>query len=1236
MEVRGDRDGSIKRLKDAFDSVVSNSTYAIGDVDGSFFVRSLGALADEPWRRIHTTRGSHAQAVLALSQAHLQYAAIADGAEVLLFDLETNDLPETLQSSGRVVTSLAWSHLQTRILAVGYMDGIVRVMDLDYDGSREQRIMSLGKGPIKSLSFSEAEEDCLAIITRDGLFVWTLSSASERPKAVELMQQNVTDIFVWHPFVASRALTASKDGVITTWDFSQPTHINGHTSKIDPLDDDGIFGPPEGVTEALSPTWRLFFKLEIRQADWMGEHGIIILSKNGRDVSLYDARHAISSSSSIWEYSLSHEIFHFRFAENNEGAVVATNREGKLDRLLFPPHILEMVDWSEYVRSRRSSSIDYGGRRPSVPEIQAHYACIATDSQHVMDPAPIATIRGRRNIRHAPSYFRPSSPGSNLKLSPKSPATIIQMGEFNPSPIQKPLQSSQELLPIKQQEHGSPMPFLSPGVPAHRVNSSDENPLPAISDVLTLDTHSPPSTSLGPTLHPAASIETLPSTRGNDHDSESDDDTFGEVLHSSGTLLPGAVNVPLPRSCGAFFAPNGKLVTFFPPRPKTLAPPVRNPFTNDKSSRHRHISRGEEVFPSFGNLACDHLLSTSDSDPSPIDDRSDRHLKEGMPTFALIPPSFSETPQWQSNSSGFIGATDKVKAIVSLKDVDSLFPSQHRLARGYRFLCNGDSAENVCKHNAGVAREAGLLETADVWSVVGMLLEDNVPLELLEPKNSNTSTVAAVRSIMSLKENGYNFGLADPKVSSALGKCSWNDHTFGGAWLLGKMFEWAIERGDIQMLAMLSTVLAETGSRNTTGTTNAPRVNNFWTQLPSHEPFSVLPVPLIEPDPTSSIRRRLTSNPVFRPTLTPQASTNTSPTKVTLDYPQPSSRNHSQPSTPFLDSASSTPPFQFSMPPRHNTNGSRLSASGSASPEHNRSSFSAAAKYYAQSISDRFASYGSSPPAKKLSISPGNSTATGSNGANELGSSLPTSAPNATGISGSWSKSVSFASTAKESTSASTGARGEIYFRRGTFSEEDSSGDESDRTVEDAESQPQTPRSFTGEIKITLKNERAFGDRVCDGGNSCSERKFLTPELAAKGRSWQMRYAEMLRSWGLDLQAAEMEKVAGLASTGIPTVTAIPENQGSEGGLRVIEDGENTGVICSICSCIVDRLEQLCPHCMHANHLDCLRDFIVGIDGEEGRFECPSGCGCYCGLDIPIAEGEDDEAIEPEEQDIAL
>jgi len=650
-------------------------------------------------------------------------------------------------------------------------------------------------------------------------------------------------------------------------------------------------------------------------------------------------------------------------------------------------------------------------------------------------------------------------------------------------------------------------------------------------------------------------------------------------MQGSVTFRPGDVNIPLPRSCGAVFAPSGQLLTFFPPKPRSIPERENDIEGPDPQADSYDTDRNAHLFPSFGNLSANRMSQVDNDLDGDDEGLTGARAFRKSSSLSMPAGSFQSQHSWKAKASPTKPAHSPVpglvKVTVGVYAVDALLQSHRSVAEAYRILREtGESGESVCRHNAVVAESAGLQTTANIWQLLAVILEDKVPLELLNGDRGDESVLVTAHQVASLRRIDSGVDLTESGQSAAFqGKLRWSDHPLGAAWLVNKVLEFAERNADIQLLAYASAIVAGDQSKhNRNGLTRddsmAAKLASFGLDYESYLPptnrqaLRIRPVTILRTD-SSPI------NPIF-----------TSPTKL-RQISQLSSRTPSQPSSPFPEPSTTTSPLPFPAFSRH---GSRLSTSGSGSPspEHHRSSFSAAAKHYAQSITDKFASYGTSPPVRKTGGSPSTQ---------ELSSSFPTQ-------SGSWSKSVSFSSAIESGR--------ESQLSKSYTSVED--GYDSDKTIDDT-SQPATPRSKNAEISVEIKSHDFFSDDQ----SGCARAPLLASDLAAKAARWRQVYAEQLRCWGLIIQATELEKVSGLSDTGGARSTRTLHGQ-YDGMVPARGPSRRKGV-CSICSCVAERLGLLCPACLHVQHPQCLEEYVCALDGE--MFECPAGCGCTCAGVVP-------------------
>ncbi|KAK4548294.1 hypothetical protein LTR36_010164 [Oleoguttula mirabilis] len=940
-------------------------------------------------------------------------------------------------------------------------------------------------------------------------------------------------------------------------------------------DDEDIFGGLDDLLKPSHPITQIQQPTSPITVGWLGEYGSFVLSSDGTEALVY------SYGS---EFEMPHEVWRLQLGYSAKTAIVRTTggatmltvaSRATIESHRIPSAVLDSVGGhAQALPSEIAMAIhDFTGGGDGVSDLgwaQAH----TRDTTKGMMPVGIARLRAEKGT------FAKTSKQMQQRCrtdSQRSRQTVVTtLADSIPSPVTSPsraMTSSLELPKLQGEDGESPMPFLSPSIPARKPSP---NTLPSIEDSL----HLPPLQS--------TSFESMPTTAA--HDSDSDDETFAEGMQGSGSFLPGSINVPLPKTCGALFAPNGYLLAFFPPKVRPQNVRDHDNVKSAETEQRAKASRVAKLFQTFGNLIADGDVVDSDSDSASLASSINSPAADGLPTFAMQPASFQSHFSWNARTSPvvstFSAAADQPKVIVSTYDVGDVLPSRTAAGEDYRILREEDqTGGDVCMHNAAVAKTAGLRDAAGVWRLVAMLLNGNVPLHMEAGLDEAEDVLAVARRASSMRLADCDIeGLEITEDGFPFRSTRWAEHPLARGWLVRQIFDWAEGQANIQLMACMSAVLAE--AKETASTSYDTAQQSMLDMLPtfSHQCGA-------HAGDRHALIPKARNIPVLQKESNPAGTVSHSPTKL-QQISQASSRSTSQPSTPYIDSSSSTPPFQF---PAFSRQGNKfsVSGSGSASPEHHRSSFSAAAKHYAQSITDKFAtSYGTSPPARKFGASPGS---------NEPSSSLPAA-------SGSWSKSVSFAS-------SPSAARGSQRSRSYTHKENED-GYDSDRTIDD-NSLPQTPKVGAVSVSLQLPNEGAFSDKLSAG----CKLPLLPQDLAAKAVVWRQHYAEHLRCWGLWMQATELEKVFGLikqdATKPPPTEGIVP--------IRALGQRKAT---CSICSAIITKTQQFCPACLHTTHLACLEDYLTSLVGEP--YECPTGCGCACAdlsfESLELSLGTTDEA----------
>ncbi|RMY51250.1 hypothetical protein D0865_06454 [Hortaea werneckii] len=1114
-------------------------------------------LPDGAIRPIAHSNGRLNRPLIDLCKLQPARLALAQRGQVSVHDIKGRRTQSTLTDTNRAVTSLAWSPHNASVIAVGSIDGSLIICNID-QSQRPLRRWKYGPGPCKSIAWNNLYHDVLATSHEKTIAVWSARNFRRPQRTLRAGHARFLELS-WHSSESAKLLSTSDDNFIRVWDLSETlAFISGDASILEndsDSEDDTMFGEPEGLRRRAFPIAQIPLLKPPRSAQWLGEHGIFVLAEDGRHVVFY-------SFGSDWE--MPHEVWRLKLditalsatLQPAEGAtmLIAVSM-GDVEVHKIPSVIIDNLGGHVHERKQVQpsgtqthaeqprSSEDDGPDQQCRLSTMNPLSAVHIRKEEISFEETSKQLQTRTRTRKAEEHRKKMPVTSNLSAARStSPATRMT--------------SSLQLPKEQDLSTDSAIPFLSPSIPAQEGSLSA---IPPLEESVQLSS-----------LHQINSIQSTQYSAARDGDS--DDETFADALVGSGSYLPGGINVPLPKACGALFAPSGQLVTFFPPKSTRQ----NAPRTGDKGAmvgnkEQSKARRAAQLFPTFGNLVSNDEISDSEtSSGSSVASQSNASL----PPMAMD-ASMETGRSWQQQGPRMMPSEPTAtgnKVVISTHDVEDFVPVSKITARDYRVWRGTESSSDMCYANGRIAEEVGLEDTASVWRLLALLLEDAVPLDVVSQgqgqESSESILVVAQRSRRSLRETR----LAGSQEASSFGKLRWANHPFAASWLVRRMLQWAEDHADIQMLACIPTILAQ--ASQVVSEVNQTAFESMFTKLATYDPdyllysdtskqppFKSRPIPFTRSESYQS--SRLQQTPVRTPVVS-----------------QTSSGFPSQPPTPQIGSTSSTPPTTFPPLPRPNSNRLSTSMSGSASPERYRGSFSAAAKYYAQSITDKFSSYGSSPPARRFGTS---------SSANDLSTSVPT--PH-----GSWSKSVSFASAA----ASTVGTAGNSQLSR---SNTDAEGYDSDKTIDDS-SLPQTPKSTNAPVLPKFFNLNSFSDEVSGGA---AKSRFLPEDLAAKAIVWQEHYAELLRCWGLWMQAAELEKAAGLARD--PRIGFDDDGWSHDGVVPVSVPGSRQAA-CSICYTVIKGVQQLCPECLHTNHLGCLIEYCDFLEGEG--FECPAGCGCDC------------------------
>ncbi|KAK0638300.1 putative RWD [Lasiodiplodia hormozganensis] len=294
-------------------------------------------------------------------------------------------------------------------------------------------------------------------------------------------------------------------------------------------------------------------------------------------------------------------------------------------------------------------------------------------------------------------------------------------------------------------------------------------------------------------------------------DEESSSDEEDEVgadfatpaMEMSGTDILGPLNananVPLPRQCGAVWSRDGRLVTFFPPKPEpkpmfSNLEALRNDSRTYKSKRiFEMLGQLNKESPDPGRKSSSAVDNPDDSDSQGSWETSSSS-SSGSPVrgglSGIAPPvawrggplKFQRSSQHSSAGYEVMPIAPKPKSIITIRSLEDLLPAKRELAERYEIF---GEASDVCSHNAAVATDCGYPELADIWNLVGLILADQVPLEVMQQSyRREPILVVAKRTAVQIrkKDSGLDLSfdepeaIAKPKLKS---RVKWGYHPFG-------------------------------------------------------------------------------------------------------------------------------------------------------------------------------------------------------------------------------------------------------------------------------------------------------------------------------------------------------------------------------------------------------------------------------------------------------------------------
>lgn len=286
-------------------------------------------------------------------------------------------------------------------------------------------------------------------------------------------------------------------------------------------------------------------------------------------------------------------------------------------------------------------------------------------------------------------------------------------------------------------------------------------------------------------------------------------------LTASGVLSSSNANanVPLPKACGALWANDGRLICFFPPKeekPQSLLGSLglQAAMLLSKKSRkmfegfgnfHTGIPRTKTDSSGIETLDTGDVYYDFDSDDSYS---SSSHSSASSRNLSSLRQRLNPSYIFRGNSSNLLRAADEsqrshgsfsvsrsgvpnVKNTISIHQLEDILPAKRSLAEKYTI-----SGREACKKNAAVALEQGLLELSEVWSLLHLIMHDEVPLEMVEQTGLEVPLQVIARhtpKALTRKDSGIDLAF-DAKsrdgAQKAHSSIKWGQHPFGGRKLI--------------------------------------------------------------------------------------------------------------------------------------------------------------------------------------------------------------------------------------------------------------------------------------------------------------------------------------------------------------------------------------------------------------------------------------------------------------------
>ncbi|KAI1310244.1 hypothetical protein EDD11_003860 [Mortierella claussenii] len=699
-------------------------------------------------------------------------------------------------------------------------------------------------------------------------------------------------------------------------------------------------------------------------------------------------------------------------------------------------------------------------------------------------------------------------------------------------------------------------------------------------------------------------------------DDSDEDDTIVNPLRKSRGRDSGAGDkkdqqVPFPCLCGAVFATNGKLVTFFSKLRTPHAASSAIPITGRSSTLIKttyaythprtYASMGE--YKAFSRLpsGAEGLAGTVSSIIADADDQDDLWPMPNLFAKAKPKQELVRVTRKPKDQPVYFKPQPQSRSTLYLKDITHLLPVSPRLAAVYTL--NGDNVSEICEQNALQARHLGRLDLYKIWKLAALILTLSVPMDPvtfemnkseISKMNSQTHPDKLLdlmsRSTHAKQRRDSGMAFVPVLEDTFYQKVRWGTHPLGRK-LVDILFSYLERHGDIQMLALLSCVFKDP-FRNTIAITGITPPQAHYR---SRHPSPASDAPDYFNSQQSSNTRSLSGVPI-----------NTTP--LSLDQ---------SPARPRTPAATRISPYLNRVSPTAAAFGTSYSSSLRRTPSRFYNGAVTSPLTTPSSLrevhSDVNSLYGLSNHGP-LHMAPIISAAyaTQQQGSQE-GGALPAPPPY------TYNKRDSYQST--QGTSPTLLSKLTPVHRR-------ESSSSPSLVVEKLERYTVRTNGF----KMTKMNTSLF-----DADETPMNIPLLDPAKENQHNMWRLLYAEMMYSWGLFEARTELLKFLTLKPippnpsayrtkdyhkiSPLDVILGI-DNRGPQVYNKCFEcenrlypnykcdfcKRTRVGIKCTICHISVRGRTSVCLKCAHGGHTEHLWEWFV----QEKNQVCPTGCGCEC------------------------